>query len=149
MAIKKLQWFKDNQSEKANVFSGYFEVQPEAYDECGAARYEALYRPYNRDSSLLGYAETAEKCKEIAQSYWAMLIEPWIETWISIKDKLPEPKKSVLCFCEHQNVFQEHIKWTQQNIGAKNGHDDEFWLDNYDATFVRVTHWTPLLDDPK
>ena len=79
MNIKKLDWFKDNQTERAKVFSGWFEVNPEVYDECSAIKYEVYYMPHNCDYSLLGYAETAEKCKEIAQSYWDMLIGHWVE----------------------------------------------------------------------
>lgn len=78
MSIKNLHWFKDNHSERAKVFSGYFEVQPEAYSGCSHTKYEVLYRPYNCDSALLGYAENIDKCKEIAQSHWAMLISHWV-----------------------------------------------------------------------
>lgn len=71
--------------------------------------------------------------------------------WISVEDKdnLPEANKPVLCFCEYQNVFQEHIKWTGQSIGRKNGYNDDFILDNNDTAFARITHWMPLPDDPK
>lgn len=78
MNIKKLDWFPDNHSQRAMVFSGYFETSPEVY-EYPCTKYKVYYKPYNCDSALLGYAETVEKCKEIAQSYWDMLIGHWVE----------------------------------------------------------------------
>ena len=68
--------------------------------------------------------------------------------WILVTDKLPQAGKAVLCYCNHQNVFHEQIKWEQIDIGAKNSYDDNFTLRNDDTTFVNVTNWMPLPKEP-
>jgi Protein of unknown function (DUF551) len=68
------------------------------------------------------------------------------DNWIPVTEKLPEPGVYVLCFCNHQNVFNEDIKWMCINIGNKNTRNDDFFVD--DTTFVNVTHWMPLPEPP-
>lgn len=69
--------------------------------------------------------------------------------WILIKKQLPEAEKAVLCYCNHRNIFQEHIVWKSINIGKKNSWDNKFILENDDTTFVDVTHWMPLPEIPE
>lgn len=68
--------------------------------------------------------------------------------WILITDKLPKPDVAVLCYCNHQNVFHENIKWKSINIGAKTSYNDDFIIENDDTTFLNVTHWMPLPEIP-
>ena len=72
-----------------------------------------------------------------------------MKEWILIKDQLPDVGKAVLCYCNHRNVFQEHIVWEHINIGAKHSYDDKFTLENDDTTFIDVTHWMPLPEVPR
>ena len=67
--------------------------------------------------------------------------------WIRVTDMLPETGKSVLCYCNHTNVFQNHIRWKRINIGEMYNRTD-FIMDSDDTTFINVTHWMPLPEIP-
>lgn len=61
--------------------------------------------------------------------------------WISVKDRLPENRKDVLCSLKH-SPQQYHI-----HDGSFNGRS---WRDGHGFEFFfRVTHWQPLPEPPK
>lgn len=60
--------------------------------------------------------------------------------WISVKDRLPEKRKDVLCLFQDNTRIRNRIEIS--------------WVDSvgcflYEAIYGEVTHWMPLPEPPK
>jgi hypothetical protein len=63
-----------------------------------------------------------------------------VQEWISVKDRLPEKGKAVLCFCTNDDYW----------IALWDRCDDELWSDGeWWRAKDFVTHWMPLPQPPK
>ena len=62
-------------------------------------------------------------------------------SWISVKDKMPEPLKNVLGYC--QSWDRPYICFTSRTIEGKSG----YWVSS--VNFSKITHWMPLPEPPK
>lgn len=60
--------------------------------------------------------------------------------WISVKDRLPEDRKSVLAYADNGATFVA-------------SHDDDWYVDTgeyyYSSPLANITHWMPLPPAPK
>ena len=64
--------------------------------------------------------------------------------WISVKDKMPENKKTVLCFIDARVLTHFQTSYTRDGIWYGNECDTELETDGF-----IVTHWMPLPESPK
>lgn len=93
----------------------------------------------NNDNSARFYEETAENDKKIVEWLTELQERREADKWISVKDRMPEPRVAVMVYCpEYKNqycAFYEDKHW--QVFGA------------YDTVWNEVTHWKPLSQDPE
>ena len=63
------------------------------------------------------------------------------ESWISVKDRLPEKNGAYLVFCDGESVFSAFYE---------RGREHSEWTDDYEEYCdLDVSHWMPLPEPPK
>ena len=62
-----------------------------------------------------------------------------VEKWISVKDRLPEPKKLVLCI--YKDINGVHYGFSRYQ------YDNVWYVSN--EGMPEVTHWMPMPEPPK
>jgi len=65
--------------------------------------------------------------------------------WISVKDKLPEGGKVLVCF---QEPFFGSMT-SEVDVGFYDNKDSCWWLWNGERKIFRVTHWMPIPELPE
>ena len=63
--------------------------------------------------------------------------------WISVKDRLPENYKNVLCvskFLDIRDITVAHCWESYQK--------ESFWMDTHSFPLTDITHWMPLPEPP-
>lgn len=75
--------------------------------------------------------------------------------WISVKDRLPEPKVFVLVYCDDQRDNDRIFKAQYKTYGAPYENDPDWVVSpqnyccNRASVLDDVTHWMPLPSEPK
>ena len=91
---------------------------------------------WNMDADDAGYATAIHDLLQDIDSQDT--VQPTVNPWISVKERLPEKRVRVLCKC--RAGIYEVLRWT-----GNSWHHD--YRHNYMSGFV--THWMPLPEPPK
>lgn len=77
--------------------------------------------------------------------------EPINDDWISVKDRLPEPRTWVLAYIEYPSPVFELERGIRKTGNIRKMFYDGFYdaLGNYKVGDCKVTHWQPLPEPPK
>ena len=89
---------------------------------------------YGAPSIALDMAISALQQQDVTDKY--------VEKWISVKDRMPEPGVNVLARCFYHECWQMFVCHVSK---INTGH----WYTGIAGQWVQVTHWMPLPEPPE
>lgn len=89
--------------------------------------------------------ELGVKVGDLTRQVKANSITVQLPKWISVKDKLPEPRVEVLVYIQPKNKEQPHPAFISLDFLEHGG----YWAESTQPWEYEATHWMPLPEPPK